>query len=35
MTVLETLQALAGMGYGDYTIWELIDKIEHSEKTGN
>lgn len=27
--VLETLYLLADMGFGDYTVWEIIDKIEN------
>lgn len=28
-SVLEALHLLADMGFGDYTIWEIIDKIEN------
>ena len=27
--ILRFLYALADMGLGDYTVWEIIDKIEH------
>ena len=26
-SILETLRILAEMGFGDYTVWEIIDKL--------